>query len=374
MVITTKCMPKLHIRNLKKRKHLLMAEIFTKTSNRIPLMNEILQKRHLADGIIEFTVYEPRVAAKCQAGQFLIIRACPHGERVPFTFSDWSREEGWVRFIFMVVGKTSAVLAQLQEGECVQDLAGPLGRPSLRSHDTRRPSWGNDFDGLAPGGTVAVVGGGVGTAVAYPVARALCEEGYKVQVIVGARTADLLILEEEMRALPLDALHIMTDDGSAGTKGLVTAPLKELCESRQVSHAIIVGPAIMMKFAAATALDAGVPATVSLNPLMIDGTGMCGACRVSINGETKFACVDGPDFSAAGVDWAELMSRQRSFVDDERISHSVWLEQQAKKAQQEHQHDDCDCFDEASIWRGRTKGHAKCQTANQAGQADGGKK
>jgi len=314
-------------------------------------MNEIIEKRYLSEGIVELTVYDPRIATKCQAGQFLIVRVSPRGERVPFTFSDWSREEGWIRFIFMVVGKTTSVLAGLKVGEIVQDLAGPLGRPSLRSHDTRRPSWGNDFEGLTPGGNVVVVGGGVGTAVAYPVARALCEEGYKVQVIVGARNADLLILEDELRALPLEALHIMTDDGSTGDKGLVTAPLKTLCEGRQVSHAIIVGPAIMMKFASATALEAGVPATVSLNPLMIDGTGMCGACRVSIDGQTKFACVDGPDFSAAGVDWAELMSRQRSYIDDERISHAAWQAEQHMCT-----HEDCDCFDQTSLWRGNVDG------------------
>ncbi|MCL2526235.1 MAG: sulfide/dihydroorotate dehydrogenase-like FAD/NAD-binding protein [Coriobacteriia bacterium] len=315
-------------------------------------MNEIIEKRMLSEGVIQLTVYEPRIAAKCQAGQFFMLRVTDRGERVPFTFSDWSREEGWIRFIFMVVGKTTSLLSELAAGDYIKDLAGPLGRPSLRSHDTRRPSWGNDFEGLQQGGSVVVVGGGVGTAVAFPVARALCEEGYQVHVITGARTAELLILEEELRALPLASLSIMTDDGSAGSKGLVTAPLKELCSSRSVSHAIIVGPAIMMKFAAGTALDAGVPATVSLNPLMIDGTGMCGACRVSIDGATKFACVDGPDFSAASVDWAELMSRQRSYIDDERESHAAH-----QRHVQEREHENCDCFDESSLWaRGFKKG------------------
>ena len=340
--------------------------VFTNTSNRTPQMNEILDRRQLSDGIIELTVYEPRVAAKCQAGQFFMLRACPRGERVPFTFSDWSREEGWIRFIFMVVGKTTSVLAELRVGEYIQDLAGPLGRPSLASHDTRRPRVGSDFEGLPPGGNVVVVGGGVGTAVAYPVARALCEEGYQVQAIIGARTADLLILEDELRALPLAAeLCIMTDDGSAGEKGLVTAPLKRLCETKQVSHAVIIGPAIMMKFASATALDAGVPATVSLNPLMIDGTGMCGACRVSIDGQTKFACVDGPDFSAAGIDWAELMSRQRSYVDEERMSHGSWLNEK------QHEHDDCDCFEGDSIWR-KTPAPAVANPKSESSLSGGG--
>ena len=319
------------------------------TAKRTPVMNEIVGRRQLSDGIVELTVYEPRIAAKCQAGQFLMLRTCPQGERVPFTFSDWSREEGWIRFIFMVVGKTSSILAELKQGDRILDLAGPLGRPSLLSHDTRRPRLSSDFEGLLPGGKVLVVGGGVGTAVAYPVARALCEEGYRVQVINAARTKSLLILNDELSKLPLEKLHTVTDDGSVGEKGLVTAPLKRICEAREVSHVIIVGPAIMMKFAALTALDAGIPATVSLNPLMIDGTGMCGACRVSINGETKFACVDGPDFPAAGVDWAELMSRQRSYAEEERLSHSTWLS--------EREHDNCDCFEEQTIWRKEPKGH-----------------
>ena len=311
----------------------------TQTAKRAPQVNEIIGKRQLAEGIYEYTVYEPRIAARCQAGQFFMLRASSRGERVPFTFSDWSREDGWIRFIFMVVGKTTAVLEQLKIGDYIQDLAGPLGRPSLHSQDPRHKQQTSDLEGLKkPGGSVVVVGGGVGTAVAYPVARALCAEGYKVRVIIGARTKDLLILENELRALPLEDLTIMTDDGSVGEKGLVTAPLKELCIDRLVCHAVIIGPAIMMKFAAATALDAGIPATVSLNPLMIDGTGMCGACRVTLNGETKFACVDGPDFPAAGIDWPELMSRQRSYVDDERLSYAYW-------SQSQRAHEDCDCYD-----------------------------
>ncbi|MCL2680066.1 MAG: sulfide/dihydroorotate dehydrogenase-like FAD/NAD-binding protein [Coriobacteriia bacterium] len=334
--------------------------MFTQTTDvrsRTPQGNKILAKRQLAEGIIEMTVFEPRIAAKCQAGQFFMLRACPRGERVPFTFSDWSRDEGWFRFIFMVVGKTTALLSQLQVGERLQDLAGPLGRPTLgdRHTDSSRPTLGGDrhIDSSRPtatpfGKNIVVVGGGVGTAVAYPVARALCQAECSVRVIVGARTADLLILLDELRALPLQELIITTDDGSAGRTGLVTAPLEELCcadasskaaDGWRADHALIVGPAIMMKFAAATALQAGVPATVSLNPLMVDGTGMCGACRVSIDGQTKFACVDGPDFPAAGVDWEELMSRQRSYLDDERLSYSMWQQEQQRL------HDNCDCFD-----------------------------
>ena len=181
------------------------------------------------------------------------------------------------------------------------DLVGPLGRPTE-----------------VGAGRVAVVGGGVGAAVAYPVARAMCEAGDEVTVILGARNRDLLILEDEFRALPLKELVVCTDDGSAGRKDLVTAPLKELCEAGAIDHTMAIGPAIMMKFCAATTRDFAVPTTVSLNPIMVDGTGMCGACRVSVGGETKFGCVDGPDFDGHAVDFEELMSRQRVYVDDER--------------------------------------------------------
>ena len=167
-------------------------------------------------------------------------------------------------------------------------------------------------------GRVAVVGGGVGAAVAYPVARAMAEAGAEVRVILGARNAELLILEDELRSLPGVQLTVMTDDGSAGEKGLVTHPLKKLCEDGAIDRAFAVGPAIMMKFCAATTRDFDIPTTVSLNPIMVDGTGMCGACRVSVAGETRFGCVDGPDFDGHAVDWEQLMSRQRIYVDDER--------------------------------------------------------
>jgi ferredoxin--NADP+ reductase len=204
----------------------------------------------------------------------------------------------------MRVGKTTHELAHLEEGDFLADVVGPLGVPTHTEDQ----------------GRVAVIGGGVGAAVAYPVARALAEAGSEVTVILGARNAELLVLEDEIRALPIKELVVMTDDGSAGTKGLVTHPLKELCEANAIDRAFAVGPAIMMKFAAATTRDFGVPTTVSLNPIMVDGTGMCGACRVSINGETKFGCVDGPDFDGHAVDFEELMSRQRIYVDDERVA------------------------------------------------------
>ena len=267
-------------------------------------MFEIVHKRQLSESVFEMGVVAPRVARKVRAGQFFILRTTEHGERVPFTFSDWSAEEGWIRFIFMRVGKTTHELSHFEVGDSLADVVGPLGMPT-------------HVEGL---GRVAVIGGGVGAAVAYPVARAMAEAGNQVTVVLGARTADLLILREEFEALPLEELLIVTDDGSAGEKGLVTAPLKRLAEAGAVDHSMAIGPPIMMKFCAATAKEQGVPCTVSLNPIMVDGTGMCGACRVSVGGVTKFGCVDGPDFDGWEVDFEELMSRQRVYVDDERAA------------------------------------------------------
>jgi ferredoxin/flavodoxin---NADP+ reductase len=267
-------------------------------------MFPVMSARQLSDAVFEMTVTAPAVAAKVRAGQFFILRVDANGERVPFTFSDWSADEGWIRFIFMRVGLTTHKLTHLVAGDFLADVVGPLGVPSRAG-------------GL---GRVAVVGGGVGAAVAYPVARAMCAAGDDVTVILGARNRELLILEDEFRALPLKELVITTDDGSAGRHGLVTAPLKELCEAGAIDHAMAIGPAIMMKFCAATTREFSVPTVVSLNPIMVDGTGMCGACRVSVGGQMKFGCVDGPDFDGHLVDFEELMSRQRVYVDDERLA------------------------------------------------------
>lgn len=265
-------------------------------------MFRIVHKRQLSDAVFEMGVEAPRIAAKARAGQFLMVRTDERGERIPLTFSDWSAEEGWIRFIFMRVGKTTHALAHLEVGDSLADVVGPLGVPT-------------HVNGV---GRVAVIGGGVGAAVAYPVARAMAEAGAEVTVILGSRNAELLVLEDELRALPLKELIVVTDDGSAGIKGLVTHPLKELCAAGDIDCAFAVGPAIMMKFAAATTKEFDVPTIVSLNPIMVDGTGMCGACRVSVDGETKFGCVDGPDFDGHAVDFEELMSRQRVYADLER--------------------------------------------------------
>lgn len=265
-------------------------------------MFPIVHQRQLSDSVFEMGVQAPAIARKAKAGQFLMLRVDDHGERIPLTFSDWSAEEGWVRFIFMRVGKTTHQLSNLGVGDSLADIVGPLGIPT-------------HTEGL---GRVAVVGGGVGAAVAYPAARAMIEAGNEVTVILGARNRDLLILEDEFRALPLKKLIVMTDDGSAGDKGLVTAPLKRMCAAGELDHSMAIGPAIMMKFCAATTKEFDVPITVSLNPIMVDGTGMCGACRVSVGSETKFGCVDGPDFDGHAVDFEELMSRQRVYADIER--------------------------------------------------------
>jgi len=267
-------------------------------------MFPVVHVRQLSDAVFEMGVQAPEIARRARAGQFLILRVAEGGERIPLTFSDWSPKDGWIRFIFMRVGKTTHQLSHLAVGDSLADVVGPLGVPT-------------HVEGL---GRVAVVGGGVGAAVAYPVARAMAVAGAEVTVILGARNADLLILEDEFRALPLRNLVVTTDDGSAGRKDLVTAPLRELCEARAIDHSMAIGPAIMMKFCAATAREFGVPCTVSLNPIMVDGTGMCGACRVTVGGETKFGCVDGPDFDGHLVDFEELMSRQRVYVDDERLA------------------------------------------------------
>ena len=267
-------------------------------------MFPIVHKSQLSEAVFEMGVQAPRIARKAKAGQFLMLRTDADGERIPLTFSDWSAEEGWIRFIFMRVGKTTHQLTHLEVGDSLADVVGPLGVPT-------------HVGGL---GRVAVVGGGVGSAVAYPVARAMAAAGDRVTVVLGARTADLLILEDEFRALDGVEVIVMTDDGSAGEKGLVTAPLARMAAAGELDHCMAIGPAIMMKFCAQTAKEHGVPCTVSLNPIMVDGTGMCGACRVTVGGETKFGCVDGPDFDGWEVDFEELMSRQRVYVDEERLA------------------------------------------------------
>jgi ferredoxin--NADP+ reductase len=264
---------------------------------------EILEKTQFSEKVFKFRVHAPKLATHAQAGQFLMVRIDEQGERVPFTFADWNPEEGWIEFIFMVIGKTTTKLSQMEKGDKILNITGPLGNPT----DMGEGRW-------------CVVGGGVGLAIAYPVARQLCELGREVHVIMGARTKDLLLLVEQFEELPLAGLHITTDDGSFGEKGVVVAPLARLIEEGKIDRAFAVGPVPMMKFSSITCEDMGIPILASLNPIMVDGTGMCGCCRVEVDGKTRFACVEGPEFDGTKVNWADLQARQAAYRTEEGIS------------------------------------------------------
>ena len=244
----------------------------------------------------------PHVARKCRPGQFIILRVDADGERIPLTIADYDRDTGEVTIIFQAAGASTQALGELPEGGMVHDFVGPLGRPS-------------ELEGLKK---VAVVGGGLGCAIAYPQAKALHDMGAEVDLIAGFRNKDIIILEEEMRAAST-SLHLVTDDGSNGRKALVTQVLKELIDAgNQYDAVIAIGPMIMMKFVCETTRPYGIKTIVSMNATMVDGTGMCGCCRLTVGGETKFACVDGPDFDGYEVDFDEAMSRGRTYADFER--------------------------------------------------------
>jgi ferredoxin--NADP+ reductase len=272
---------------------------------------EILLKQDLVPNIHLFKVGVPDVAKKAQAGQFVVIRIDEKGERIPLTIADWDREEGSVTIVFMEVGTTTHRLALLKAGDFITDFIGPLGLPTH----------------IDKFGTVVCVAGGFAVATIMPIARAMREKGNKVISIMGARNQDLIFWEDELRSVS-DQLIVTTDDGSYARKGLVTEPLKELLEgSDTIDRVIAIGPSIMMKFCAKTTQPFGVKTIVSLNPIMVDGTGMCGCCRVSVGGETKFACVDGPDFDGHQVDWDLLFARQRIYLDEEKCSFEQWQSQ-----------------------------------------------
>ena len=256
-------------------------------------MYEIVTKKVLNPTVIQMDIKAPFVAKKAQAGQFIILRVDEEGERIPLTVADTDPEAGTVRIIFQRVGATTDKLAVKEAGESISDFAGPLGRPT-------------ETEGLKK---VAVIGGGVGCAIAYPVAKKLHSEGCEVHSVVGFRNKDLVILEDEFRAVS-DKYVPMSDDGTWGEKGLVTNALKDLIESgEQYDEVIAIGPVIMMKFVAQLTKEYGIKTVVSMNPIMIDGTGMCGGCRLTVGGKTKFACVDGPDFDGHEVDFDEAMKR-----------------------------------------------------------------
>lgn len=270
-------------------------------------MYQIVNKKVLNPTVTMMDIRAPFVAAKAEAGQFIILRVDERGERIPLTVAGYDRAAGTVKIIFQVVGATTEALNHKEAGEFIQDFVGPLGVPSK-------------LEGLSK---ACVVGGGVGCAIALPVAQKLHELGCEVHSIIGFRSKDLLILEDEFRACS-DRLTIMTDDGSAGRKGVVTAPLKEAIEAGEgYDEVIAIGPLVMMKFVVATTKPYGVKTTVSMNPIMIDGTGMCGGCRLTVGGETKFACVDGPDFDGFLVDFDEAMSRATMYRDFERHAHEA---------------------------------------------------
>jgi NAD(P)H-flavin reductase len=269
---------------------------------------KILQKQDLVPGIHLFKVEASAVAKKAQAGQFVVVRIDEKGERIPLTIADWDEKEGSITIVFMEVGTTTARLALLKEGDAIADFVGPLGVPAH----------------IEKFGTVVCVAGGVGTAVVAPIARAIKQAGNRIISILGARSQDLLFWEDRLGGVS-ERLIVTTDDGSYGRKGVVTEPLKELLESgEKVDRVIAIGPAIMMKFCSKTTEPFGIKTIVSLNPIMVDGTGMCGCCRVSVGGETKFACVDGPDFDGHQVDWDLLFARQRIYLDEEKCSFEQW--------------------------------------------------
>ena len=256
-------------------------------------MFTIVKRRKLNPTVTELCIHAPLIAKKAKAGQFIIVRAKEDSERIPLTIAGFDREAGTVSIIFQVVGAGTMQLNSLKEGEAVHDFVGPLGKAT-------------EIEGLK---NVCVVGGGVGCAIALPIAQALHEQGTKVTGIVGFRNKDLVILEDEFRAC-CDEFIIMTDDGSYGEKGVVTAPLeKKIVEGANFDEVITIGPLIMMKFVVKTTKPHGVKTVVSMNPIMVDGTGMCGGCRLTVGGQTKFACVDGPDFDGDLVDFDEAMAR-----------------------------------------------------------------
>ena len=271
-------------------------------------MYQILEKRRLSSNVVLLVIDAPYVAKKAEPGQFIILRVDADGERIPLTISAYDREKGTVTIIVQTVGATTEKLSHKQQGEFLQDFVGPLGRPTETEGKKK----------------VCVVGGGVGCAIAYPVLKKFHDCGAEVHAVVGFKNKDVVILEDKFKSAS-DVMKLVTDDGSYGEKGLVTDALKQLIEEgNQYDEIFAIGPAIMMKFVSKTTEPYGIPTTVSMSPIMVDGTGMCGGCRVTVGGEVKFACVDGPDFDGHKVDYDELMSRNSVYRDreaEERKTH-----------------------------------------------------
>ena len=287
------------------------------------LMFRIVEKRALADNIYLLRIEAPRVAQSALPGQFVIVRVDEQGERVPLTIADYDKEEGTVTIVIQTIGVSTRKLCALSEGDSIADFAGPLGNPSEFIHLSEEELKSRRY---------LFVAGGVGTAPVYPQVKWLCEHGCKADVIIGAKTASMLIYTEEMEKVA-DNLYIATDDGSCGFKGMVTAKIKDLIdnEGKSYDECVAIGPMIMMKFVTLTTKEYSLPTTVSLNALMVDGTGMCGACRVSVDGKTYFTCVDGPEFDGHKVDFDEAMRRQAMYRNQEGV------------ATEKHNHK-CNCF------------------------------
>jgi len=266
-------------------------------------MFKIVEKKVLGPDIKLFRIEAPDLSKKARPGQFVIIRINETGERIPLTLNDFDPKQGTITIVFQEVGKTTIVLGRLNQGDYIEDLVGPLGKHT-------------EIENF---GKVVCVGGGVGTAVIYPVTRGLYQAGNQVTGIIGARTKDLLIFEEEMKAF-CHRLLITTDDGSKGHHGFVTDALKKILEEEKIDRVIAIGPTVMMKFVAKTTEPYGVPTIVSLNPIMIDATGMCGVCRVNVGKETKFACVHGPEFDGHHVDFDLLMDRLNQYKEEEKVA------------------------------------------------------
>jgi len=260
-------------------------------------MNTIRRKEPLGNNVTRYVVDAPLVARHHQPGQFVIIRVTDHGERIPLTIADTDPVMGTITLIVQAVGKTTREMAMLRQGSALHDIVGPLGKPT---HIQRF-------------GTVLCVGGGIGIAPLYPIARAMRDARNRVITVLGARSRDLLILESDMRMVS-DQVVVTTDDGSYGTKGLVTDAIRSLvADGTHFDQAVVIGPPLMMKFTSLLTKELGIPTMASLNPIMIDGTGMCGGCRVIVGGETRFACVDGPEFDAHAVDWDTLIRRLKTY-------------------------------------------------------------
>lgn len=266
-------------------------------------MYKITKKVHLSKNEYDFWIEAPRIAAKAQPGQFVILRINEVGERIPLTIADAEPSSGSIRLVFQVIGKTTAELGTLKVGDSILDLTGPLGMPTkIKNY-----------------GTVMIVGGGVGIAAIFPIVKGLKKAGNRVITILGAKTAELVILQDECREYS-DELIITTDDGTLGMKGLVTEAMEQVIARETVNCSWAIGPSVMMKFCTMTATNHELPIYVSLNPIMIDGTGMCGGCRVTIDGSIKFACVDGPEFKGTEVNWEEFISRMKQYKTEEENS------------------------------------------------------